>query len=935
MLAAKQFFSFAVSNVLVYHWGMRNPILSCPRWLPAVVAALLSWNPVPTAAEVPGPDALAIRGVLPWHNFLSGPTAWNEDDYSRYLDRMRDLGLNYLAFHCYTGGAERYAPYVEPLIRIEYRNVVPQASLDTSLTARWGYRPLAPADFFFGTGQALGLPPGAPAFGALCAIQAKDNEDRYRQAQGLMRKVVAQAHERGIAVGMGFEFGIHPPEFASVVPPDSWIRGAMLPDPTHPASIEILHATLDNILTAYRDLDWVWLWLHEHTMYVGQPVLTAGFRKLMEKDTPYFKDAGAAETVFTGVWSLAYIREASAYLKQRAPKVRLAISGWGGGTQLPGILRGLNRALPKDVVFSCLNPDQGWSPNLAVMGEIAQDRPVWSIPWLEGDARLWHLQPRVNLLRDQVQMAQRQKHSGVLAIHWRTEEVRLNLDAFARFAGNPGAAPEVEAVYAGDCERQFGQAAAASVAPILVRLDRQQSLNAASPEFFPYDPGWGRLAPALRTQLAADLGVLQALQDPGATAGQRANLDWLAANFQGALLLDEVSRQLEPAYRLKERFLRGEVLDWAAESPAALQAWSAAPVEQLFRTFARRVRSQGERGELSALNQKVGLAWQELHQFLTAPPAASKTVDPWVVYEGAAGPGHGKHIVLVSGDEEYRSEESLPQLGKILAQRHGFKCTVLFAVDPDGTINPDNRRNIPGLENLRTADLMIIHTRFRELPDDQVRYIDEHINARKPVIGIRAAVVAFDLPPASKFARYGFRSREWEGGFGRQILGETWINHHGLHGKESSRGIIVQGQENHPVVRGCEDIWGPTDVYTIRMPLPGDSQPLLWGQVLSGMRPGDPPVAGPKNNPMMPLAWTRTYASPGSGSGRVFMSTMGAATDFESEGLRRLLVNATYWCLGLEAQMPARAQVDFVGEFKPRPFGFGGFKKGVKPADLR
>ena len=79
-----------------------------------------------------------------------------------------------------------------------------------------------------------------------------------------------------------------------------------------------------------------------------------------------------------------------------------------------------------------------------------------------------------------------------------------------------------------------------------------------------------------------------------------------------------------------------------------------------------------------------------------------RAADPWVVYQGGDGPGKGKHIVLVSGDEEYRSEEALPQLGKILAQRHGFKCTVLFAVDPaTGTIDPNNRRQIPGLEVAR------------------------------------------------------------------------------------------------------------------------------------------------------------------------------------------------------------------------------------------
>src|SRR3954462_10239019 len=73
----------------------------------------------------------------------------------------------------------------------------------------------------------------------------------------------------------------------------------------------------------------------------------------------------------------------------------------------------------------------------------------------------------------------------------------------------------------------------------------------------------------------------------------------------------------------------------------------------------------------------------------------------FVVYEGKDGPGKGKHIVLISGDEEYRSEESMPMLGRLLAERHGFKCTVLFSVDPKtGEINPKTPNNMPGIEAL-------------------------------------------------------------------------------------------------------------------------------------------------------------------------------------------------------------------------------------------
>lgn len=320
--------------------------------------------------------------------------------------------------------------------------------------------------------------------------------------------------------------------------------------------------------------------------------------------------------------------------------------------------------------------------------------------------------------------------------------------------------------------------------------------------------------------------------------------------------------------------------------------------------------------------------------FGRSAPAAD---DPWVVYEGGEGPGKGKQIVLVSGDEEYRSEEMLTQLGKILATHHGFRCTVLYAIEEDGTITPTRVNNIPGLEALKTADLMILFTRFRNLPDEQMKLIVDYVESGRPIIGIRTATHAFQLPENSTYAKYSWQSKVWDGGFGRQVLGETWVNHHGNHAVESTRGIAAPGMQNNPILRGIKDgdIYGPTDVYTVTLPLPGDCQPLVLGQVLVGMNRDDKPVDGVKNNPMMPIAWTKTYKGSAGKTARVFTTTMGAAQDFLSEGLRRLLVNASYWALGMEAQIPAKSNVDIVGSYEPLPFGFGKHKPGVRPADLK
>ncbi|MBX9677493.1 MAG: ThuA domain-containing protein [Gemmataceae bacterium] len=307
----------------------------------------------------------------------------------------------------------------------------------------------------------------------------------------------------------------------------------------------------------------------------------------------------------------------------------------------------------------------------------------------------------------------------------------------------------------------------------------------------------------------------------------------------------------------------------------------------------------------------------------------------WVVYEGGEGPGKGKHVVLISGDEEYRSEETMPQFGKILAKHHGFKCTVLFAIDKDGAINP-NVSNIPGLEALKSADLMIIFTRFRNLPDDQMQHIVDYVESGKPVIGMRTATHAFNIPNGRKFAKYGngFGGKDYAGGFGKQVLGERWVNHHGGHGKESTRGIIAKEAADHPIVRGIKDgdIWGTTDVYTVTLPLP-NSTPIVYGQVLKGMKFDDAPVEGKKNNPMMPVSWTRNYKGESGKEARVFNTTMGASEDFTAEGTRRMMVNGTYWALGLEDQIAAKSNVEIVGEFKANPFGNNGFKKGAKPSD--
>lgn len=318
--------------------------------------------------------------------------------------------------------------------------------------------------------------------------------------------------------------------------------------------------------------------------------------------------------------------------------------------------------------------------------------------------------------------------------------------------------------------------------------------------------------------------------------------------------------------------------------------------------------------------------------FLHAPAFSSEA--QWVNYPGGEGSGAGRKVVLIAGDEEYRSEEAMPMLGKLLSVRHGFDCTVLFSIDAEtGAIDPEEQTNIPGLEALADADLMVIATRFRELPDDQMKHVVDYVESGRPIVGLRTATHAFSYQrnPESPYAHWSFRSESWPGGFGQQVLGDTWINHHGRHGRESTRGVVAPAAAGHPILRGVDDVWGPTDVYGLRN-LGDDANVLLLGAVLAGMTPDDPPVEGPKNDPMVPIAWTRSYTGAGGKAARVFTTTMGSSTDFESEGLRRLLVNAVYWGLGMEDRIPERSDARVVGEYEPTDFGFGSHAVGVMPS---
>ncbi len=309
--------------------------------------------------------------------------------------------------------------------------------------------------------------------------------------------------------------------------------------------------------------------------------------------------------------------------------------------------------------------------------------------------------------------------------------------------------------------------------------------------------------------------------------------------------------------------------------------------------------------------------------------------EQWLTYPGADGPGKGKRIVLIAADQEYRSEQSMPMMAKILSTHHGFDCTVLFAVNDKGEVDPTmpvypekgqplKEHHIPGLEQLAKADLVIFFARLLTLPMSERELIVKYVDSGKPFLALRTANHGFH---ASLPYKINGKQVRW----GEDVLGGSFMGHHGRWQADSTRGTIVPEQKDHPILIGVSDIWGNSDVYRTYKEgtsLPTNCTALVWGQPLMGRKPDDAP--NPKLEPL-PVAWFKHWQTSEGKSARVFQSTMGSGTDLENPGLRRLIINATYWGMSMESAIAVTRSVNIVGDYKPLASGFNYAKLGVQP----
>ena len=218
----------------------------------------------------------------------------------------------------------------------------------------------------------------------------------------------------------------------------------------------------------------------------------------------------------------------------------------------------------------------------------------------------------------------------------------------------------------------------------------------------------------------------------------------------------------------------------------------------------------------------------------------------------ASATGKVIRICLVSGSEEYKSNESLTSFQQQLERDHPIRCSRAFW---------KSKTDLPGLEALDECNLMVLFTKRLEPPKEQLDRVKRYCASGRPIVGLRTASHAF---------------QHWLE-LDREVLGGNYKGHYGS--DQITKIKVVPQESKHPILKGFKPFETSTKLYK-NPQIADDTRLLLTGSI-------------PEHTE--PLAWTREHRG-----GRVFYTSLGGPEDFQIDAFRQMLVNALFWTLQKE-----------------------------------
>ena len=538
-----------------------------------------------------------VRGSLPWYNFFNSPTAWDAIDHRTFVDQLIRSGANAVTFHSYN--CEPFAAFEK-----DGKMYLGDRIRSSKNEDRWGVNKVAVSEFGFGTDKLF----AGDGFGAVSALLDIDDDAAIRLEQDILRDAIDYASKRGLYTCLGFE-----------------IYG----DPTDPNVRDEFLKRFNYVVDKYPSLDYISLWQREGHGAMGFPNTWAHieddsflksyaiarrdiFKRAVEegkghRDMFLDNEVGKFARATEGARLEQFGMLAYAQLLQRVEGPKLMMAGWGGDGHLMmgAYYPGLDKLLPKDVVFSALTYEKSYD-------DLDAERQRWPVPWLECDGDMWHPQPVTNWLQGTMKDIKKGGSQGYLTIHWRTREVEESFSALVEQAWRPGLS--YEQFYDELAEKYYGKTIAKEMAVLHREMDvmgyrmvggRGQNECA---EFT-----WGPAIPEKIEQVKGFRSRAIALMDKAGTGKERLGwlinrLGWVLDYYQAELTAVDAQRILVEADKSEDAAKKKELAD---EAKKLLENSTLA---RAMRAYAKRVSTRGEYGVLATINTKAYYDWRKMYR---------------------------------------------------------------------------------------------------------------------------------------------------------------------------------------------------------------------------------------------------------------------------------------------------------------------------------
>lgn len=522
----------------------------------------------------------AIRGSLPWYNFLNSPTTWDDQDFRFFADQIIRSGQNFIGFHTYDH---------EPFGAYEYDGqVLGGEPLRTTESSVWGTSPLAVDDFGFGSGR---LFPGK-FWGSDVARQPGRREERIAAQKALLARGLAYASARGVKTCLGFE-----------------VHG----DPTDPREQRRFRARFLQLLRDYPMLDYVWLWQGEARSMEGTtpPPLHSQGGRVYRQWEQAFAYTGSPARRWEGMRVAYYGLLAQRLLDSQAPGVKLVLSGWGGDQWLhvSDYFPAWDQVLDKRIIFAALDNIRV-TPQVSQYYKLPADRERWAIPWYEYDGDQWFPQANAAIFSQTVRDAREKGCQGLVAIHWRTKEVGESQALVADYAWNPERT--LEAFYQDYGTRRVGGASGRAYGRVLQELDAlgyRWLGGAGQMECGAFawchvdDAARVRKLRELRQRLVAIRASLRTGQHPSGAVGR---VEDTIATLDRGLLFNEVARAMVAGGPVDQALsLPADDPQRAARCARLLEQLPHEHFARMLDLWAQTITSRGEMGVLATINGKA------------------------------------------------------------------------------------------------------------------------------------------------------------------------------------------------------------------------------------------------------------------------------------------------------------------------------------------